>query len=174
MAIEPPLQVGAVVRLFAKSRYIELEYESDYNEWRAENEREQEAKWELQRQQEQERKARRIQASQTFYSGLNIPFRFTIEVKEVLSGLSANSNGDGQKRNTVYHVYLKEAFQQGRLIRKAGDFLCSQSQARSGANWSDSLGQGTFTLDQDGTQPVPTCKQCLAALERFKKAAEVG
>ena len=50
--------------------------------------------------------------------------------KDVISGLTENSWGDGQKANTVYHVYLKEPLHDGRLYRSAGDFLCSRRNDR--------------------------------------------
>jgi hypothetical protein len=48
----------------------------------------------------------------------------------VLSGLSANSWGDGSRRNTVYHVVLQEPLHVGRLKRSTGDLLCSTNRGR--------------------------------------------
>ncbi|RYF45714.1 MAG: hypothetical protein EOO39_50840, partial [Cytophagaceae bacterium] len=51
----------------------------------------------------QKAQARR-QASTEFYHNHPIPFAYSIEIKEVLSGLSAGSWGDGQRRNSVYYI----------------------------------------------------------------------
>ena len=45
----------------------------------------------------------------------NIPFKYSVRIKPVLSGLSENSNGDGAKRNTVFHCYVEESFVDGRI-----------------------------------------------------------
>ena len=71
-----------------------------------------------------------------FHSSIKFPAKYHIGIKENLSGLSANSFGDGHKKNTVYHLILNEAFKEGRVERKPGEFLCSQSNSKYGANWS--------------------------------------
>lgn len=168
-AVNPPLRVGEAVLLRIGRMFVELEYESDHQAWLQAAEREREAKQAEKARQAAERQQQQIDLSKAFYAHYDVPFRFTIEVKEVLSGLSANSNGDGQRRNTVKHLFVQDGFTKGRLKRNAGDYLCSPSQARSGGNWSNNLGRGSFALDEEGTQPIPTCKQCLTALERFKR-----
>lgn len=169
IAVTPPLRVGETALLRIGRMFVELEYESDHRAWLQAAEREREAQQAERARQALERQQQRIALSKAFYGRYAVPFQFSIEVKEVLSGLGANSNGDGQRRNTVYHVFLQEDYRHGRLTRQAGDYLCSQSQSTSGGNWSNNLGRGTHVLDSDGTQPIPTCKQCLATLERFKR-----
>ena len=109
----------------------------------------------------------RREASDQFYHTHPVPFAYSIEIKEVLSGLSAGSWGDGQRRNSVYHIYTQEEVSQGRFYRPKGEFLCSSVKSRSGANWSDSLGRDSHQFDEDGIRRVPTCKRCLEILERF-------
>lgn len=77
----------------------------------------------------------------------NLPFKWKAQIKEVLSGLSDNSNGAGWKKNTVIHVQLLEDFKRGRLSRNKGDYLCSPKKV---PNWGDG---GDYT--------EVTCKVCL-------------
>lgn len=77
----------------------------------------------------------------------NLPFKWKAQIKEVLSGLSENSNGAGWKKNTVIHVQLLEDFKRGRLSRNKGDYLCSPKKV---PNWGDS-----------GNYIEVTCKACL-------------
>lgn len=97
-----------------------------------------------------------------FWAKYNIPFQFSIQIKEVLSGLGVNSNCTGTKRNSVTHIYLHENIEFGRVKRQSNDFLCSNSKARYGGNWS-----GTLELGSDKGNIV-TCKQCLKLMEKFK------
>lgn len=78
----------------------------------------------------------------------NLPFKWKSNIKQVLSGLSESSNGDGCKRNTVVHVWLLEDFKRGRFSRKKYDYLCSPKKT---SNWSD----GSISDDEI------TCKTCL-------------
>lgn len=77
----------------------------------------------------------------------NLPFKWEGRIKEVLSGLSENSNGDGWKKNTVVHVRLLEDFKRGRFSRNKGDYLCSPKKT---SNWGDG-----------GIYDAVTCKSCL-------------
>lgn len=104
-----------------------------------------------------------------FWSLYKIPFRFHIEIKERLTGLSLNSMGDGQARNTVFHLYVAEDFTDRGLKRRNGDFLCSPVKSRVGGNWSGTLGSGDTTHDPEGNMRMVTCKACLRLMERFKK-----
>lgn len=164
---DDPLPVGEEGTIWPSRFYAELYLKKELEAYLI---------WQQQQQQlnEQQQAALRIQkaqarrqASDEFYRSRRIPFAFSIEIKEVLSGLSAGSWGDGQRKNTVYHIYTKEEVSQGRFHRPKGEFLCSSVKSRSGANWSDSLGQDSHQLDADGVRQVPTCKRCLEILERF-------
>jgi len=85
--------------------------------------------------------------------------KWTTAIKEVLSGLSAKSNGTGRNKATVEHILLLENMKVGRLKRGAGDFLCSNSRAIWGAGYTDMTS-------------MVTCKACLAIAERLGKAAK--
>lgn len=126
----------------------------------------------LEKQQNEERlrlDGKNIEAN-IFYTQYNIPFKFDIGEKEVLSGLSENSWGDGQKKNTVQHILVLEDFQKGKLTRQYGDFLCTSKSKNNGQNWS---GGATFIRYKNGLgedyMPMPTCKQCLKYLKKWEK-----
>jgi hypothetical protein len=105
-----------------------------------------------------------IERAKAFHDSLHFPVKYHVGMKEVLSGLSANSAGNGYKQNTVIHLILDQDFQGGRMKRRAGDFFCTQSKSRSGADWS-----GTKNSPHSGLAPEPevTCKKCLNLLSKF-------
>ncbi|MBC8741703.1 hypothetical protein F6X40_34645 [Paraburkholderia sp. UCT31] len=96
---------------------------------------------------------------------LNIPVRWTSGQKSVLSGLSENSWGDGRNARSVNHVLLLEPLTDGKLQRRAHDFLCT---TQGGSN-----GRGYSTLDTHSGDAYGnyvsriTCKQCLATAARW-------
>ncbi|PSJ71434.1 hypothetical protein C7N43_39340 [Sphingobacteriales bacterium UPWRP_1] len=121
---------------------------------------------------------KKAQKAAEFWSRYVIPFKFSIQIKEVLSGLGLNSMGNGTNRRTVYHVFVMEAFNSGGfvrekgssegLVRKEGSFLCSSVKSKTGGNWSGSLGN-EYASPKD---TVITCKACLRLMERFKKSPQ--
>lgn len=104
-----------------------------------------------------EKLAREKATFKEFVSSYNIPFGHSVRIKPVLSGLSADSNGDGAKRNTVFHLFVEEDVA-GRVNRVAGSFLCSPKDS---GKWSH-LDNYTYA------KPV-TCKKCLKLMERWLK-----
>lgn len=163
------LKIGQKVKLGVWERNFYLWYESNIIEFErkkaeerhiAEEKRKTDKKWAI-----IFKKAK----SKLFWDYYDIPFQFDIEVKEVLKGLSMGSNGCGTNKRTKFHINLKEDFKQGRLVRKSGDYLCTNSSSRWGANWSGSIGEGLWNVDSDGVRRIITCKECLKKLERFKK-----
>lgn len=106
--------------------------------------------------------------AEAFNSRMVLPVRWDVGIKDVLSGLSETSWGDGRSKATVEHVYLLEDLEVGRLKRRAGDFLCTTASGTNGKRWSSTVAQG---LDGDGTpfQPKVTCKACLAHAKRWMK-----
>ncbi|WP_254440441.1 hypothetical protein [Xanthomonas vasicola] len=100
---------------------------------------------------------------------LNLPFRWSPAIKDVLSGLSESSWGDGRNRSTVEHILLLEPLADGRLTRDAGDFLCTARSGSNGKRWSSGA-EGSVAVDGDG-QPYPakvTCKTCLKLAARWR------
>lgn len=108
----------------------------------------------------EEQQKRDIQLMQDFKNLYNIPFKQVARIKIVMSGLSENSMGDGSKRNSVMHLFVKEDFTDGKMKRLANTFLCSPNDAGK-----------HFYLDDDSYEDIRviTCKKCLKIMERWKK-----
>lgn len=87
------------------------------------------------------------------------PFRWTLGHKLVYAGLTERSAGNGLNRNSVEHIMLLEPYASGRLVRKAGDTLCSAVRGSYG-NESHASHQAT----------EPSCKACLEMCARFMVA----
>lgn len=107
--------------------------------------------------------------AEAFNSTLHIPVRWVPGIKDVLSGLTENSWGDGHNAATVQHIMLKEDLQDGRLVRYRGDFLCTSASRSNGQNIA---GQPeSLACDGDGNeyQPKVTCKTCLKLAERWSR-----
>lgn len=104
-----------------------------------------------------------------YFENLNIPFTFDVGEKEVLSGLSENSHGDGRRKNTTIHLVVLEDIGE-RLKRKKGDFLCTSVSGTNGNSWSDqNLYIRHINGDGDKYMPTITCKQCLKLLKKYQK-----
>lgn len=104
-----------------------------------------------------------IQA-RAFHNNLDFPVAYSVGRKSVLSGLSQNSSGDGQKKNSVHHLLLEEDFQSGRLKRSTGDFLCTSKSGDNGKRWVNPR----VDTGRSNYRPEINCKQCLKILSQFK------
>lgn len=104
--------------------------------------------------------------AEAFNARLRLPVAWVTGFKSVLSGLSERSWGDGRSRSTVDHILLTEGFEQGKLRRSAGDFLCSSSALGNGKRW---LGAESQATDGEGNRYMPrvTCRVCLKLAERW-------
>lgn len=65
--------------------------------------------------------------AEAFNARLALPVKWDVGIKDVLSGLSENSWGDGRSKATVEHILLLEPLSAGKLNRKEGDFLCTSA-----------------------------------------------
>lgn len=116
---------------------------------------------EQQEQKRQRRNAKRDEANQ-FWKQYDIPFDHDVAIKGRRSGLTHGSDGTGRDASTVEHLFVKEAFEAGRLEREEMTYLC------------DGTANIRFTeerfLDGNDDEYVPkiTCKQCLEMMERWK------
>ena len=118
---------------------------------------------------QREKRSGNKQQAEAFNAGLNIPVLWSVGIKDVLSGLSEHSNGDGYNRSTVHHVVLEQDLRAGKLKRDKGDFLCTSASRNNGKNWSGSKASA-FPDGNGGTYaPKVTCKACLALSLRFQK-----
>ncbi len=90
-----------------------------------------------------------------------LPFDWHIDIKQILSGLSANSNGTGDNDRTVFHVVVDNDCKIGRFSRVKGEFLCT---AKSGApNWTTQNYQHVIKVAGVRVKTIPyevTCKTC--------------
>ncbi len=107
--------------------------------------------------------------AEAFNARIALPVRWDVGIKDVLSGLSERSWGDGRSKATVEHIYLLEPLLDGRLTRLAGDFLCTAAAGTNGKRWSTKVVERCH--DGEGTpyQPKVTCKACLALAKRWIK-----
>lgn len=103
-------------------------------------------------------RAERLKEAEVFNQALNIPVNWSPGIKDVLSGLTEKSNGDGQNARTVIHVLLEEALNVGRLKRHAGDFLCTAKSGSNGRAWSE----------QRREMQKVSCKACLALTKKWQ------
>jgi hypothetical protein len=120
---------------------------------------------EKQERQEQDKKLR--EDAIEFNASLNIPVEWAPGVKDVLSGYSENSWGDGHNSATVYHIFLKEDIHDGRFHRKKGNFLCSASSRDNGKNWSGQQEREWIDSNREIHRPKVTCKSCLRIATRW-------
>lgn len=102
-----------------------------------------------------------------FNATLYLPVRWDTGIKHVLSGLSANSWGDGHSAATVVHILLLEPLHEGRLHREANTFLCSSSANHDGKQWLDHKQERWQDGDGQDFAPRVTCKACLGIAQRY-------
>ena len=116
----------------------------------------------------------------SFNATIQLPIKWDVGIKHVLSGLSETSQGNGINRATVNHIILLENFESGRLKRSKGSFLCSTAPNKDGMQYIDyAIGKDStvsFERHVDGEgkeyQPKITCKACLQVLELLKKQSQ--
>lgn len=105
--------------------------------------------------------------AEAFNARIALPFRWNVGIKDVLSGLSESSWGDGRSKATVEHILLQEPVAIGRLVRNAGDFLCSASNQDNGKRWSAQVASCGHDGDGKPFAPKVSCKSCLRLAERW-------
>lgn len=105
-----------------------------------------------------------------FNESLNIPFKWQTGFKDVLSGLSEHSFGDGRNKATVGHIKLLEDYREGRLSRKKGEFLCTMN---TGKQWSGDSHLQAVDVGGEMYNPKVTCKACLKSAQRWAKTKQV-
>jgi hypothetical protein len=108
--------------------------------------------------------------AEAFNGRIALPVQWDVGIKDVLSGLTESSWGDGRNKATVEHIYLLEPLQAGRLTRAKGDFLCTSGSGTNGRRYSSVIERGH---DGEGNtyRPKVTCRACLALAARWMKEA---
>lgn len=112
------------------------------------------------------RNAMRAEA-EAFNATICLPVKWDVGIKDVLSGLTENSFGNGRNKATVEHIYLLEPLAQGRITRSKGDFLCTASGGSNGKRWSSVIVEHCFDGEGKAYQPKVTCKRCLDLAKRW-------
>lgn len=98
---------------------------------------------------------------------LNVPVRWTSGEKPVLSGLSANSWGDGRNSRSVNHILLLEPVREGRFVREADTFLCTPASGTNGRGWTGDMAAHSTGNDGPFVSCI-NCMQCLKLAARWK------
>lgn len=110
--------------------------------------------------------------AESFNAQIKLPVKWDVGIKDVLSGLSECSMGDGRSKTTVDHIYLLEPLQDGRMVRKAGDLLCTSVAGSNGKRWSSKVVERSFDGDGRPFQPMVTCKACLNRASKWMATSE--
>lgn len=106
----------------------------------------------------QSQELERASVAKAFNDALGVPVGWSPEVKHVLSGLSDVGWGDGRRKNTKVHIYLRESLE-GQLKRSANSFLCTPS---TGAHYNEHIDRG------NSHQEAVTCPHCLKIAKRWQ------
>lgn len=153
---QPDLPVGKKVRVWL-SRWFYCEL--------AEAAKEREEKRRQEKLRDEERLNICREESEAFNACLNVPVKWRTGMKDVLSGLSPTSAGNGINKSTVGHIELLEPLAEGRLSREAGEFLCSRNK---GKQWSDNSHLRCYDGNGNLYDAKVTCKACLKMAQRWK------
>jgi hypothetical protein len=161
------LPPGAPVKVWISGGHFVCATESDLAREAEERQREKEQAVLAQR---QRLDALRDEAL-AFNECIQLPVRWDVAIKDVLSGLSPTSAGDGTRKNTVRHIRLLEGLWAGRLKREPGDLLCTAAGGSNGKQWSSIV---ETALDGEGASYAPkvTCRACLKVAIRWWAANE--
>ncbi len=117
-------------------------------------------------QRESQARAVARQRAEEVNASIHLPGRWAVGIKDVLSGLSAGSNGSGRNRSTVQHVLLLEDLDLGRLRRQAGQFLCDSLSAPQAKQWAAKRVEPCQDEHGPPCMPEVTCQRCLALAPR--------
>jgi hypothetical protein len=101
--------------------------------------------------------------AEAFNATVNVPVRWEVAIKDVLSGLLEGSTGNGRNKATVEHIRLLEALDEGRLKRPAGAFLCTEAKG----NYSNQKASRAYGEGSTSYQPKVNCKACLRIAARW-------
>lgn len=154
---ETDLEVGDTVYVYSSTCFTE---DGLHNKRREQHERRKQIQKEKEQQEQRQaelRKQRRKEA-EAFWNRHDIPFEYGTAINGRLGELSRGSTGTGKTSSTVVHLYVEEAFTDGRLERAEGTFLCNSS--------------GRYPLvkeyDEDEHKRKVTCKQCQKLMRRWR------
>lgn len=157
---------GTPLRVWV-GRWIECARAEDWHE----AQRQREVAAQLEREQRRMQEVARLAHARAFNARIGLPVEWSPGIKDVLSGLSERSSGNGCNRATVVHVVLREAFQAGRLVRQAGDLLCTSASGSNGRRWA---GDPRVASEGHEHTAAVTCKACLRLAAPWMRQAQPG
>ncbi|MBV8226126.1 MAG: hypothetical protein JO232_13160 [Verrucomicrobia bacterium] len=105
--------------------------------------------------------------AKSFSRQICIPANWDIAIRDVLSGLTESSRGDGRNAKTVEHILLLGPLAAGRLKRDKGDLLCASNRKLNGKNWSGHRIERGVGPNGEEYRPTVTCKKCLQLARRW-------
>jgi hypothetical protein len=111
--------------------------------------------------------AKRLEAEK-FNAAFSFPFKWEVGIKPVLTKLTDSSWGDGAYARTVYHVLVMSPLHEGRLKRRAGDFLCTPFGGSNGFLSDHVTPLYNWDANRVKYKPKITCKACLKIAERWQ------
>lgn len=151
-----------VIRLHAGNIYCRPKSEQERAEREAKERREQKQRA---RERFKDWKARR---AREFWNEYQIPVEYDAAIKGRRSGLLRGSDGSGRDASTVIHLFVREAFSDGRLERDGDVYLCT------GEREASFQFDGVRRQDSDGNQYLPrvTCETCLNRMKRWKNTED--
>ena len=114
-----------------------------------------------------------ISHAQTFQAALEqhyrlqqLPFDWSVGIKQVMRDLQDKGLANGVSRQTVVHLVLEEDYQNGRFLRNKGDYLCTPKIGKP--NWALSDYKHVVTVAGRTVMLINheiTCKTCLAKID---------
>lgn len=100
------------------------------------------------------------------YELQQLPFSWSVGIKQVLRDLQSKGLANGVSRQTVVHLVIEEDYQNGRFVRNKGDYLCTPKTGKP--NWTSSDYQHVVTVAGKTVIMINheiTCKTCLAKVD---------
>lgn len=134
-------------------------------EQRKENiERYKQAVKDLDEQKKRQKEQERLEDCKTFWEQYDIPVDYKLAINLRKSGLRRGSSGTGRARDTVNHLKVFESFEDRRLKREKGEYMCKGSSSRT-----DTVTSLNYTTSDAEDYPKKvTCNTCLKRMERWK------
>ena len=158
-----PFEVGDELYFYFDGYFFNIVKKDEYEAYLSQKEKEKALALQINELEKQRFLIEQKEQAEKFWKNYSIPFKFTTSIKVVLSGLSANSWGDGSKKNSQMHLFFLEDYSNGRLSRKRGEYLCSQPKNRF------ALEDIALDMAKESSKEVVSCPQCLKMMDKFKK-----
>ena len=140
--------------------------------------------WSVHQYKEQVRKWEKLKSSikkaQEFQTALDqhykfkdLPFSWSVGVKQVIRDLTHKGLANGESNQTVVHLVLEEDYTKGRLVRVKGDYFCTPKVGKP--NWTSSDYEYEIMVQGVKVKTISheiTCKTCLGKITTLLAAQE--